>query len=188
MQSFAVVLDANVIVPIAATNLLLRLAERELYRPLWSSRILEETHRAITKLHPEFTESQIRARLAVMNEAFEDALVTGWEKIEEALVLPDADDRHVLACAIVGGADAIITNNKDDFPEAVLATFGLEVIGLDDFLLDLIDHAPLVVASVILDIARDTRNPAVSAADVLDAVARAGAPGAVERLRSGVAH
>ncbi len=184
MQSFAVVLDANVIVPIAAADLLLRMAEREFYRPLWSTRIMDETFHTIWKIHSEFTEVQIRKRLAAMNEAFEDALVTGWETIEAALVLPDMDDRHVLACAIVGGADAIVTNNLDDFPVAVLASFGLEAIGLDDFLLDLIDHSSGEVATVIREMARDTKNPAISASEVLDALAMAGAPRAAELLAS----
>jgi len=187
VHSFAVVLDANVIVPIAATDLLLRLAERELFRPLWSARILDETFYAIAKIHPELTESQIRARLVAMNGAFEDALITGWEKIEASLELPDENDRHVLACAIVGGADATVTNNVDDFPTAVLATFCREAIGLDDFLLDLIDHAAGEVAGVIHEMARDMKNPAISTSDVLDAAARAGAPRAVEWFRSELA-
>lgn len=176
------VLDTNVLVPIAAANLLLRLAEREFYRPLWSARIMDEVSRTIKKIHVEFTDAQIRDRLVAMNEAFEDALVVGWEQIEPALNLPDVDDRHVLACAIVGGADAIVTNNIDDFPVPVLASFGLEVIGLDEFLLDLIDHDSIQVENVIQEMARDTKKPAITAREVLDAVARAGAPQAANAL------
>lgn len=176
------VLDTNVLVPIAAANLLLRLAEREFYRPLWSARIMDEVSRTIKKIHVEFTDAQIRDRLVAMNEAFEDALVVGWDQIEPALNLPDVDDRHVLACAIVGGADAIVTNNIDDFPVPVLASFGLEVIGLDEFLLDLIDHDSIQVENVIQEMARDTKKPAITAREVLDAVARAGAPQAANAL------
>jgi hypothetical protein len=38
----AVLLDACVLVPIALADTLLRIAERELYRPLWSARIVAE--------------------------------------------------------------------------------------------------------------------------------------------------
>jgi hypothetical protein len=45
-----------------------------------------------------------------MRAAFDDALVSGWDELEGGL-LPDQDDRHVLAAAIRGGAQAIITAN-----------------------------------------------------------------------------
>jgi hypothetical protein len=47
-----------------------------------------------------------------MREAFDDAMVTGWEELEPGLLLPDEDDRHVLAAAIRGGAQGIITANN----------------------------------------------------------------------------
>jgi len=53
-----------------------------------------------------------------MREAFDDALVSGWEELEGGLSLPDQGDRHVLAAAIRGGAQAIITANAKDFPAA----------------------------------------------------------------------
>lgn len=63
-----------------------------------------------------------------MREAFDDALVSGWEELEGGLSLPDQDDRHVLAAAIRGGAQAIITANAKDFPAAALAPLGLEAV------------------------------------------------------------
>jgi len=51
-----------------------------------------------------------------MREAFDDALVTGWEELENSLSLPDEDDRHVVAAAIRGGAQGIITANVKDSP------------------------------------------------------------------------
>ncbi len=46
-----------------------------------------------------------------MNEHVQDALVTGHEYLIDVLELPDLDDRHVLAAAIHGKADAIVTLN-----------------------------------------------------------------------------
>jgi PIN domain len=60
-------------------------------------------------------------RFAQMREAFDDALVSDWQEPEGGLSLPDQDDRHVLAAAIRGGAQAIITANAKDFPAAALA-------------------------------------------------------------------
>jgi len=52
----------------------------------------------------------------MMKSSFDDALVEGWEPLEGTLELPDPDDEHVLAAAIVGSAGAIVTNNDKDFP------------------------------------------------------------------------
>ena len=52
MARYAVVLDACVLVPVALADTLLRIAERELYRPLWSEQILTEAFSAIAEVHP----------------------------------------------------------------------------------------------------------------------------------------
>ena len=114
MAHYAAVLDACVLVPIALADTLLRLAERDLYQPLWSARIVAEATDAIVVIHPELSPERVRARFAAMDDAFEDACVEGWETLEHAVALPDADDRHVVAAALGGQADAIVTANVGD--------------------------------------------------------------------------
>ncbi len=120
MARYAVVLDACVLVPIALADTLLRLAERDLYRPLWSTRIVAEATDAIAEIHPEIPPEQVRRRFAVMDDAFEDAGVEGWENLEHTVTLPDPDDRHVVGVAMVDRADAIVTANVRDYPRDVL--------------------------------------------------------------------
>ena len=184
MQSFTVVLDACVLVPVTAADTLLRLAEREMYRPVWSERILDEAKRAVARLHPELSAEQIEHRFDCMDEAFEDASVSGWESLEGSIVLPDDDDRHVVACVLVAGADAIVTNNIRDFPDKTLAPLNIEVIRLDDFLLDIFDLVPEDFAAVIREQASDAMHPLLSTSEVLANLAASGAPETAAELRS----
>ena len=86
MSRYTAVLDACVLVPIALADTLLRVAERGMYRPLWSSRILLEAQTAIEEIHPGI---DVDKRFASMREAFGDAMVTGWEAVESGIRLPD---------------------------------------------------------------------------------------------------
>ena len=84
-----------------------------------------------------------------MNEAVRDYLVTGYEDLINSRVLPDPDDRHVLAAAICGGAEVIVTYHRKDFPRKMLAPFDIEAQHSDDFLLSLFDVAPGMVCAAI---------------------------------------
>jgi hypothetical protein len=163
-------------VPITLADTLLRLAERELYRPLWSDRILGEAADAIGEIHPDLAPDLVAKRFAAMNDTFEDARVEGWEVLERTLTLPDDDDRHVVAAAMRGRADAIVTANIRDFPYEVLEPLGLAVVEPDDFLLDQLDLAPRVVLDALREQAAHTRHPPLTPTDLLARLARAGAP------------
>ena len=56
-----------------------------------------------------------------MDRAALDCLVTGHKTLIPGLDLPDPGDRHVLAAAIVGHCDLIVTFNIRDFPESAPA-------------------------------------------------------------------
>lgn len=85
MPRYTAVLDACVLVPVALADTLLRVAEKGLYRPLWSDRILGEAQAAIEEVHPGIDAAK---RFASMREAFDDALVTGWEERVPGMRLP----------------------------------------------------------------------------------------------------
>jgi hypothetical protein len=67
MPRYTAVLDACVLVPIALADTLLRVAEKGLYRPLWSDRILAEAQAAIEEIHPGIDAGK---RFAQMREAW----------------------------------------------------------------------------------------------------------------------
>lgn len=68
-----------------------------------------------------------------MRRHFPDARVSGYESLIPSLT-NDGKDRHVLAAAIVGRADVIVTNNIKDFPEESCAPYNIDVQGADQFL------------------------------------------------------
>lgn len=178
MTGFRVVLDACVLVPIIKADLLLTFAEHHAYSPHWSERILQETVAAI----PIVTEGRVtpeRAgkRVGLMNAAFEDALIEGWEPLEAGIQgLPDPDDRHVVAAAVRGSAAAIVTDNLKHFPAEVLAPLGLHARSSDQFLLDLMSLNEARAVACVAQTADKRHNPAVSTEEYLGALARAGAP------------
>ena len=117
-----------------------------------------------------------------MREAFNDAMVTGWQELEPGVLLPDEDDRHVVAAAVQGGAQGIITANAKDFPAAALEPLGLEAVHPDDFLLDQLDLSPPTILQVIREQAARTRRPPLTPRDLATLLGRAGAPGFADQI------
>lgn len=132
---YTAVLDANVLYPAMLRDVLLSLAHADLYSAKWSVHIRDEWTRNLLKDRPEMGE-KIAAAAQAMEEAIPDCLVNGYEHLIDGLTLPDPDDRHVLAAAITGHADAIVTWNQQDFPANVLDSFGIEVQTPDEFVLN----------------------------------------------------
>ena len=138
------VLDACVLFPTVLRELLVGAAAEGLYEPRWSARILEEWARATPKLGPG-AEAQARAEIAALRAAWPRAEVTPRDGTMARLWLPDPDDVHVLAAAVDGHADAVITFNRRDFPRAELAPEGIDLRDPDGFLMDLwLADAPAV--------------------------------------------
>ena len=136
VNRFTVVYDACVLYPAPLRDLLMRLALTDLYRARWSDQIHEEWINAVLRNRPDLSRAQLERTRSLMNAHLRDALVDGHQSLIPALELPDPDDRHVLAAAIKCGADLIITINLDDFPEHVLASYGLGACHPDLFLVD----------------------------------------------------
>lgn len=84
-------------------DLLIRLAQRGLYRALWSREILEEVVRSIARRRPDLSVTLLRKRIAAMQTALQDATVEGYEALLPALQ-ELADDAHVAAAAVLGRA------------------------------------------------------------------------------------
>ena len=139
---YTAVLDACVLHPVFVRGVLLWFAAERLFRPLWSAAIWTEWERSLQRKHPDVTPEQLQAQRQKMETAFDEAMVVGFDSLINSLTLPDPDDRHVLAAAIVGRADAIVTANLKDFPEAATSPFNIEAIHPDDFIVNAINLDP----------------------------------------------
>ncbi|MCQ9676979.1 MULTISPECIES: putative toxin-antitoxin system toxin component, PIN family [Corynebacterium] len=168
MAKFSALLDACTLVPVSLADTFLSLAEAGLYRPLWSDRILEEVSLAVGRIHPELPPEAVERRIAVMQDFFDDANVTSWEVLESVVALPDPDDAHVLAAAIQGRADVIVTFNVKDFPRDELQRFGIDVQTPDEFLLNQLDLDPDEVLACLARQAGALKSPPVQLRELLD--------------------
>lgn len=90
-----------------------------------------------------------------MDEAFSDALITGYEPLVGGMT-NDEGDRHVLAAAVVGRADVIVTSNVKHFPRHTLDPLSIEALEPDRFLCLQYDLAPSLVVYVIKEQSADT--------------------------------
>jgi len=129
-------LDTCVLYPTVMREMLLGAARLGHFTPLWSARILGEWERAALKLGPEGA-AQAKAEIALTRAAFPKAEIAAAPGVEARLWLPDTADIHVLAAAIAGHSEGIVTVNNKDFPRHTLAEEGLERIGPDQLLYDL---------------------------------------------------
>lgn len=148
-MAFVALYDACVLYPAPLRDLLIHLARTETFRARWTERIHQEWIRNVLKNRRDLKPEQLQRTRELMDAAVPDCLVTGYEDIEASLQLPDEDDRHVLAAAIGGRADVIVTFNIRDFPEGVLKPKGIEAQHPDDFIRHLIDlNTGAVIAAV----------------------------------------
>jgi predicted nucleic acid-binding protein len=133
------VLDACVLFPTVMREALLAVAAEGLFQPLWSDRILGEWQRAAAKYGQE---TAAKADIARVSAGFPTAIVSPQPGLEARLHLPDENDIHVLATAIAGSADAIVTLNAADFPRGTLAAEGLDRRDPDGLLWEMWSHQP----------------------------------------------
>lgn len=125
---FTALLDTCVLWPSLQRDFLLSLAAEGMYRPVWSDVVLaeleyEEAQKLIRRGEGEGQANE-RARHLIeqIRRAFDDAEVHGWEGLEGTYGLPDPDDEHLVAAAVVAGAGAIVTHNVADLPQEVRPT------------------------------------------------------------------
>jgi hypothetical protein len=156
------VLDADVLYPMVLRDTLLRVAAAGCFRPHWTARILDEVVRNLVG-HHGMDQTKVAALRALLEEAFPDAAVEGWEALEGQM-RNHPKDRHVAAAAAAIGAGIIVTSNVRDF--AVLPD-GVVAMTPDQFLSELLIADPKGLAMALTSQAAGYRRPPTTVAELI---------------------
>lgn len=160
----------------------MELSTTGIFRARWTQDIHDEWIAAVHEKRPDVALERLHSVSAQMDRAVPDCLVTGYQGIIPSLTLPDPGDRHVLAAAILGHAECIVTFNEADFPPEVLVPYRIHTCHPDRFMLEVdgLDDGILIEAA-----RRDLfhyKNPPLSADQYIDRLRRAGLPGTADYL------
>jgi len=177
------VFDACVLYPASLRSFLLWLAYFDLFRPYWSEEIHEEWIRNLSLNRPDLLRERLERTRRKMDSQFPHSLVRGYESIMPTLQLPDPNDTHVLAVAILAKAEYIVTFNLDDFPIAVLQPHGIEALSPEEFALRIIDAAPLPVLRAVKKHRLSLTRPSKTVEEYLTTLTQQGLPKVVVFLR-----
>ncbi|MFV0375305.1 PIN domain-containing protein [Microbacterium sp.] len=177
---FPVFLDTSAVFGGALNDLLLTLAERGMFRPLWSAGVFEELQRTLVRRG--ITPDAADRRISMMRSAFPDAEVTGYDELIPAMTC-DEGDRHILAAAVRANVELLVTFNLRHFPDDALEPYDIEARHPDDFLLDQLELREDVVLTVLRTVLSSYENPPMTVDEYLELLARAGVPRFAERAR-----
>jgi predicted nucleic acid-binding protein len=182
-MSPAAVLDACVLYPAQLRDLLVELAARAVFQGRWTSEIHDEWMRNLQVDRPDLDPKRLQRTRERMDLNVQDSVVTGHLFLIPHLTLPDPDDRHVLAAAIVGRAEVIVTFNLKDFPRSVLAGYDIEALHPDPFLLDLLEDQREEFCSAVKTIRQRLKTPPKTVEEHLLTLEQQGLTQTVARLR-----
>ena len=145
----------------------MQLSSTGVFRAKWSRQVMDEL-RAVLIDRLDKPAAKVDRMMTLMVEHASDPLVEGFEPTMSGLVLPDPDDRHVLAAAIHANADVIVTCNLKHFPNAVLQPLGIEAQHPDEFVANLLDLHPATVVASVNIILKRLKTPPMSPTELLD--------------------
>ncbi len=164
---YTAVLDACVLYPAPLRDVLLSLGRAGLYHARWTHQIHDEWMRNLQAQRPDITEDKLRRTRELMDTAIPDCLIENYEVLIEKIQLPDPDDRHVVAAAIIGHADAIVTFNLKDFPVSALSAYNIEAQHPDDFIVNQLELHELAALTAIKEMRARLNNPPKSATELI---------------------
>ncbi len=150
-------LDANVIRGQQTNDILLSLADREVFEPQWTQQVIDEMRR---NRPPELSEADIDRRISMMNRAFPEAMTEAPPPDLQDQMRADPKDKHVLAGAVHSESDVLVTDNLKDFDAPSSGSHAMRVEGLNQFLNRKLEEDPERVQAALHDmLQRYKRDP-----------------------------
>lgn len=158
-DDWRLVLDANILLQAPLRDTILRLAQARVVAVFWSATILTEVERNFARVSgPDEAQDRYRRLLDALRRHFPRALVA---EEGEAQVAPGiaAHDRHVVACAIVGGAELVVTDNARHFFARRIAPHPIAAWHPDRLPRDPLAKRPHDLRAVLLAQGAELRSP-----------------------------
>jgi predicted nucleic acid-binding protein len=150
-------LDANVIRGQQTTDILLSLADRDVFEPRWSEGVIDEMQR---NKPDDLAQSDIDRRIRVMGRAFPEAMTSPHPQGLEDQMQADPKDKHVLAAAVHSNSDVLVTQNLKDFDPPSDGPHKMRVENLSQFLNRKLEEDPERVQAGLQDmLQRYKRDP-----------------------------
>ena len=177
-------LDSNVLFSAAMRDIFMELALAKLFRARWSADVHREWIEAVIRRRPRLSRTKLERTRDLMNAAIPSASVTGYGDLIESISLPeDPHDRHVVAAAVAGECDVIVTSNLRHFPKSALAPFDIAAQRPDTFLADHLELNPATFCAAVRTARITKKNPPYTVEAQLSNLHRIGLRDTVTRLR-----
>lgn len=178
-----VFIDTSELFPFTIMDVLLTLSEDFLFTWVWTDEVLDEWQHVIVREGQRTPESAASVAAAVRRHL-------GRYRIDPNLyrqrvtddMSPDPKDRVHAAAVIHGDVDVLLTRNLKDLRTKPVLAAGVKVATSDVFLLRLLKRRPESVVDSFMRAAAAKKQPPVTAAELADRIAAAGAPTFAKRL------
>jgi predicted nucleic acid-binding protein len=171
---YRAVLDTCVLVPSLQRDFLLQLAAEGAYAPVWGSGILFELDYILAGLHDKrgISDSAGRRRRLFdqLKQAFPGSDVHAPKDWEYSYGLNDPDDGHVAHAAIIGKADAIVTDDRRaGFSTAeVLMEADIETVHPHQFAANTVSAHPQAGVRALQEMSNRRTNPPQTPEQILE--------------------
>ena len=171
---YRAVLDTCALVPSLQRDFLLQLATEEAYAPVWGSGILFELDYVLAGLHAKRGISDGASRrqhlFDELKRAFPGAEVQAPKDRDYSYGLNDPDDGHVAHAAIIGKADAIVTDDRRaGFSAArVLVEADIETVHPYQFAANTVSAHPHSALRALQEMSNRHGNPAQTPEQILE--------------------